>query len=570
MRKSKALYPDHIFGDIEKPPKSLKYHAQRVLGIHHWDQVIKSSSGNEEMLTIAATSHSNLAVRSLFLRWTEDDWQSSQEMPFEAIKQTWDNLTWAWLRYWQISLPIAQDTILRYQIYALLSDGRIIFADNQANEPDEATQFARWLSKQHHPPQWAKDARVYQIFVDRFSPGEGKDWLQTEDLRQPFGGTIRGVIEKIDYIQQLGFNTLWLSPIFRSPSHHGYDVSDYFQIEPRFGTEADLSELIQGLHQRGMRIILDFVANHCSSQHAGFLAAQESKEDPYYGWFKWKRWPKKYDCFYNVPGMPQLNLRFGKPARQHLLEAARKWLTLGVDGYRLDYANGPDRDFWVDFQRVCLEINPQCWTFGEIVAPLAEQNQYAGSMHGTLDFLSCQMIRETFATRQRSVANLAAYLETSQKALPPGFSRPAFIDNHDMNRFFFTAEGNRRALHAALTLLYLLPQAPILYYGTEIELSQERSIHDRGSSGFDEARLAMRFEDPSLEQANSSQTSSTSHLIRELSNFRSQNPWLTEAEWKLIETSEDGHTARLELKQNNHRLKFTISEGENGFSVSFQ
>ena len=174
---------------------------------------------------------------------------------------------------------------------------------------------------------------------------------------------------------------------------------------------------------------------------------------------------RNYECFYDVPTMPVFNLRFSAPARQHLLDAAQKWLKLGIDGYRLDYANGPSREFWVDFQRACLEISPDAWTFGEVVAPAEEQAQLAGSMHGTLDFLTCQALRESFATRNWNASRLAAYLQAAQTAWPSGFSRPAFIDNHDMNRFFFSAEENLEALKAALSLLYLLPQAPVIYYG---------------------------------------------------------------------------------------------------------
>lgn len=244
---------------------------------------------------------------------------------------------------------------------------------------------------------------VYQVFVDRFNPGKGKKWLQTTDLTKPFGGTLRGVIEKLDYIKDLGFNTIWLSPIFASPSHHGYDISDYLRVEPRFGTEADLRELLDLAHAKGLRVLLDFVANHCSNQHERFQAALAGDKDAI-SWFKWKNFPE-YESFYDVPEMPCFNLEPGSPARAHLLEVARYWLQFGADGYRLDFANGPAREFWVEFQQACQEVNPDCWTFGEIVAPADEQITFAGSMHGTLDFLTCQALRETFATRHWSLTN---------------------------------------------------------------------------------------------------------------------------------------------------------------------
>ncbi|NLC12879.1 MAG: hypothetical protein GX768_02370, partial [Chloroflexi bacterium] len=278
--------------------------------------------------------------------------------------------------------------------------------------------------------------------------------------------------------------------------------------------------------------------------------------------FTWTKWPRRYLSYFNVETMPEFNLRFGSPARAHLLEAAQKWLKLGVDGYRLDYALGPGRDFWVDFQRACLEINPECWTFGEVVASAEEQVQFNGSMHGTLDFLTCQALRETFATRNWDAARLAGYLQSLQDAFPPGFSRPAFIDNHDMNRFIFTAEGNLDAVHAALSLLYLLPQPPIVYYGTEFDLSQHRSIHDRGASGFDEARLAIPWKTESMPE--------TARLLRELSDFREANPWLTQATWQVISVSADAQQAEILVTSGSHQLKVSIDTSIENPSVNHQ
>ncbi|MGI6259908.1 MAG: alpha-amylase family glycosyl hydrolase [Anaerolineaceae bacterium] len=561
MKTKNPLYPDHIFGDLEKSPKNLKYHAQRFSGVHHWDRVELVETTASVDFTVFAATESKLPVLSVQMDWSIDDWQTVNRTELKESGQKWDSISWAWQKEWKTKLTLQDEDLIRYQIYAQLADGSRQYADNNVQEASEATQFARWSTTKNLVPDWAKGARIYQIFVDRFNPGEGRRWLQTEDLCKPFGGTILGVTEKLDHIQKLGFNTIWLTPIFRSPSHHGYDISDYFEIEPRFGSKQDLRELIDQTHQRGMRLMLDFVANHCSNEHNAFLAATQSKKDPHHDWFYWKRWPKTYRCFFGVPGMPKLNLRFGSPARQHLLEAAAYWLELGVDGYRLDYANGPDRDFWVDFQRVCLKRNPQCWTFGEVVAPVEEQAQFSGSMHGTLDFLTCQILRETFALRTRPAAELASYLCASRVGFPAGFSRPAFIDNHDMNRFIFTAEEKLESLHAALRLLYLLPEAPIVYYGSEIPLSQKRSIHAKGGIGFDEGRVPMPWDQPT--------DTPTAALLRELAQFRQENSWLTDASWKLISTSKDGTEAQLCIESGGHELTVKIVVKEDECSVTW-
>ncbi|HHX09220.1 MAG TPA: hypothetical protein GX730_07340 [Chloroflexi bacterium] len=560
--KKQPELADHIFGDLDKSPKNLRYHRQRVLGVHHWDQVKQLQAKDGYELAFTSSTHSQLSVQSLTLEWSDDDWATRQELAFEKTELMWDTLTWGWLQNWQAQLQVQPEKLIRYYVKAKLSNGQTIYADNQAKTEKQATQFAQWLSPANVAPAWSKTARIYQIYLDRFNPGSGSDWLQTEDVTKHFGGTLRGVIEKLDYIRELGFNTIWLTPIFRSPSHHGYDSSDYTQIEPQIGTEADLEELVTKAHQRGLRILLDFVANHCSDQHPVFQKELKGSEAPQTSWFRWQKWPEKYACFFKVKSMPEFDLSYGSPARTHLLEVAQKWLRFGVDGYRLDYANGPERDFWVDFQRACLQVHPLCWTFGEVVAPVDELLQFSGSMHGTLDFLTCQALRETFARGIWSASRLASYLETSLQAFPQAYSRPSFIDNHDMNRFFFTAGENKAALHAALTLLFLLPQPPLLYYGTEVPLSQMKSIHDHDSVGFDVSRLAMDWDEEKDPKSRI--------LIRSLSKFREENAWLAEAHWETSSFSRDGTRATMEVSRDGHKLRVTILQDKNKPLVFFQ
>jgi glycosidase len=560
-KQTKPKYPDTLFGPLSNLSRRAGYQSQRLLGVHHYDRVQIDYFQGKADLIFHATTHSRQSVRSMYMVFTLDNWATRQKLGFMQGELKWDTLTLGWLTTWQAQLQVPEGALLRYCVYATLSDGSMLYADNQETSEENATQFAQWLNPRNLAPQWSKSARIYQIFVDRFNPGQGRDWLQTDNLLKPFGGTLRGVIEKLDHIQALGFNTIWLTPIFSSPSHHGYDISDYTQIEPRLGTEADLSELISLVHQKGMRILLDFVANHSSDQHPVFQKGLTDRAFANSGWFTWKKWPGNYISYFGVKIMPEFDLRLGSPARAYLLEAAQKWLRLGVDGYRLDYAIGPDRDFWVDFQRACLHINPECWTFGEVVAPADKQAQLAGSMHGTLDFLTTQALRETFAQHTWDATRLAGYLQASQNGFPVGFSRPAFLDNHDMNRFIFAAEGNLVAVHAALSLLYLLPQPPIVYYGTEFDLSQQLSIHDRDATGYDEARLAMPWDTPSMPE--------TARLLRELSDFREANPWLTQAIWQVISVSADAQQAEIRVTSGSNQLKVSIdTSGE--ISVNFQ
>lgn len=538
-------YPDHLFGDLDQPQKGSLHHVTKNRGLHHACRVSPWLPKPDQPFRLRATSSSDLPVQQVSLRFSLDEGINWREMDFETGDYYWDTLTWGWLREWQLDFPaMAEGTELLYQVFAELPGEKRLYADNQTVNTSGTMTFRLRLTRNNQPPAWSEGAVIYQVFVDRFNPGKGRKWLQTTDLTKPFGGTLRGVIEKLDYIKDLGFNTLWLSPIFCSPSHHGYDISDYMRIEPRMGTEADLRELLDLAHGKGMRVLLDFVANHCSNQHARFQAALAGDQSAT-AWFKWKEFPQ-YESFYNVPEMPCMNLEPGSPARAHLLDVARHWLRFGVDGYRLDYANGPTRDFWLDFQRACQEVNPECWTFGEIVAPADEQITFAGGMHGTLDFLTCQALRETFATRHWSLSHFAGYLESYWGAFPKGFSRPAFIDNHDMNRFFFTAGESVSAQEAALCLLYLMPGAPIVYNGCERELSQRQSIHASHALGFDEARLAVDWQ--VHEEHNSAK------VLREMAVFRKRHAWLTHASWKTIELEPD-------------KVAFSVSDGDSHLTV---
>jgi cyclomaltodextrinase len=552
-------YPDHLFGDLDQPAKGSSHHITQNKGLHHAYRVSPWLPKPAEPIKLLATSSSDLAVQQVKMRFSLDMGKSWREKPFEAGEWRWDTLTWGWLREWQLSFPaIAEGTELLYQVFAELPGGKRCFADNQALGEAAATLFRLRITSHNQPPAWSEDAVIYQVFVDRFNPGKDRKWLQTADLTRPFGGTLRGVIEKLDYLKDLGFNTIWLSPIFCSPSHHGYDISDYFRIEPRMGTEEDLRELLDLAHSKGLHVLLDFVANHCSNQHERFQAALAGDERAL-PWFKWKTFPH-YEGFYNVPGMPCFNLEPGSPARAHLLEAARYWLRFGADGYRLDYANGPSRDFWVEFLQACQEVNPECWTFGEIVAPADEQITFAGSMHGTLDFLTCQALRETFATGIWSLSHLAGYLENYWADYPKAFSRPAFIDNHDMNRFFFTAEGSVSTQEAALRLLYLMPGAPIVYYGSERELSQRQSIHTADALGFDEARQEMDWVDKKERKS--------AKVMRDMAAFRRGNPWLSHAQWHTLEL--EPQKVVFNVINGPNRLLVEVRSDQNVWQVRFE
>ena len=409
--------------------------------------------------------------------------RSWDTMSMELVDVEWDMLLWGYVRRFRTVLPgQPEGSILRYKLIAFGSGGQEVSADN-------GTEYACYISDDP-PPAWAQDAVIYQVIVDRYFPGKGNEWKHPASPSGFYGGTLKGVTEKLDYIAELGANVLWLSPIFPSPSHHGYDATDLFDIEPRLGTKDDLHELLDQAHGRGMRILLDFVPNHWSWRHLTFRDATNYHHSPYRDWYTFTKWPDKYKTFFGVRELPQINLNH-PAARQHMLKAARYWLEFGVDGYRVDYAIGPTPGFWADFRRATRTTRPDSWTFGEVVEPSNLQRNFEGGLDGCLDFILLEALRQAFAFGKWEAPRLANFLIRHDAYFPQTFSRPSFLDNHDMNRFLWAAGNNKRRLRLAAFCQFTLSGPPVIYYGTEVGLSQQRDVRQNGHGLPEEARLPM-------------------------------------------------------------------------------
>ncbi len=489
---------DFMFGDNILPEKRLEGHRLSLRGVQHHAEVEPPRPHSGEAIQLHVTTSGEQPFERVRVFYTLNGAAPTLEnaltLDLGAAQVTWDNVDWLYIRHWQGALPgQPDDTLIRYRVGAQVTGSqRWVFADKQGESLETAVDFAIWVSDLP-APAWAQQARVYHVFVDRFYPGDGKSWKQPEWLDGFYGGSLRGVEEKLDYIQTLGYNTIWLSPIFPSPSHHGYDATDMYQVEPRLGTTQDLYRLIEAAHQRGMRLILDFVANHWSNLHPSMLAAQKDRSREYHHWYVWKKWPDEYESFFGVKSMPKLNLVLGSPARQHLLDCARFWLAKGIDGYRLDYAYGPPLDFWVDFRRACKQTRPDSWLFGEVIMSAPIQKSFAGAFDGMIDFLLAECTRQTFGYEHWSLAQFDAYLDGHEGYFQDMFDRLTILDNHDMNRFLFLAGDDARRLKLGALVLYTLPGNPINYYGTESGVTQELPTHHDDRGFFEEARQPMRW-----------------------------------------------------------------------------
>lgn len=477
-----------MFGTQRDFKNRIAEYQSSLVGIKHLHQLSPMRPKPNRPIAVHATTSGGIAYDAVRCWMKANGEETTVELA--PSKSVWSTLEWRYVRHWHGEMPPQPSgTTVRYKIGGRVMDANNwIFADNQARVLSEATAFAISVDD-YEAPTWVRDAVIYHIFLDRFYPGDGVPWKKPTNLSGFFGGTLRGAIQKFDYIQSLGCNAVWLSPLFASPTHHGYDATDYYTVEPRFGTNAELMELIEKAHQRGIRVILDFVANHWSNYHPTFQAAQRDPDSEYRAWYTWQRWPDEYTSFFGVKGMPQLNLKH-KPASDYLLECAQYWLRKGVDGYRLDYAPGPPRTFWADFRKACKAVNPDAFLFGEVVGHSEVIASYVPHFDGCLDFLLADALRRTFILQTSTLLEFEAFLGAHEVYFSEGFSLPAFLDNHDMTRILYLAKEDKAKVRLAALVLFTLSAPPIIYNGTEVGVSQRNPL-----GRFEEARLPMPWGD---------------------------------------------------------------------------
>jgi glycosidase len=228
-----------------------------------------------------------------------------------------------------------------------------------------------------------------------------------------------------------------------------------------------------------------------SSEHPAFQRAIADRSAPEASWFTFTRWPDQYLSFFGVADHPQLDTD-DPGARAMLMDSARHWLELGVDGFRCDYAQGPSHAFWSAFRAATRGVAPDSVTLGEIVETPALQHTFAGRLDGCLDFILQQALRGLFAFGTLTPSAFDSLLRRHLATIPDDFVQPSFLDNHDMNRFLWTVRGDTRRLKLAALCQMTLPGPPIVYYGTEVGLSQDRDVRYADGSGHpEESRLPM-------------------------------------------------------------------------------
>ena len=350
----------------------------------------------------------------------------------------------------------------------------------------------------------------YEIFVQSFADSNG-DGI----------GDIPGMTSKLDYLNELGVDVIWLMPMSPSPSYHKYDVIDYRSIHPDYGTMDDFKEFLQEAHKKGIYVIIDFVINHTGYDHPWFQNAIKGKDAEYRDFYVWankdsiaeqiakketsfdsdniQQWhpvqgdstkEHYYGFFYG--GMPDLNYDNPK-VRNEIYETGKFWLKeIGVDGFRLDAAKHiyPDdraedsHAFWKEFRSKMEKVNPNVYLIGEVWADAKSASPYAAGFTSLFNFDRAFSILESINKGEVVTANIKGHgyevdsnsnlAEVINTSLPwfknynPGFVEASFLSNHDQNRVASVLENDERKIKLAASLLFTLPGTPYIYYGEEI------------------------------------------------------------------------------------------------------
>jgi len=391
-------------------------------------------------------------------------------------------------------------------------------------------------------PEWVKDAVFYQIFPDRFAKSDQNpaSHLSFEPWDSPpttygfKGGDLNGVVEKLDYLVDLGINAIYFNPIFSSASNHRYHTYDYYNVDPLLGGNDALRLLLDKAHQRGIHIILDGVFNHASRGFWQFHHVLETGDgSPYKDWFyfdperlnrrkQWGAYPSNeeekaieregslkaigFQGWWDLPALPKFNTN--NPAtRQFLFQVAEYWIRFGIDGWRLDVpAEINDDSFWREFRQRVRAINPEAYIVGEIWQESQrwlQGDQFDATMNylitaAALGFFGARTLNQKIIQNAGGIKDrvhpmdanaFANEIDRLLKLYDTNITQAQFnlLDSHDMPRFLTCVGNDKSALKLAWLFLMTIPGPPSIYYGDEIGLNGDHDPDCRKSFPWDES-----------------------------------------------------------------------------------
>lgn len=324
-----------------------------------------------------------------------------------------------------------------------------------------------------------QDEMIYFLMVDRFHNGDPSNDFEvnTKDPKAYHGGDIKGVMDKLDYIDEMGFTAIWLTPIFDNEEggYHGYWINDFKKVDEHFGTMEDFQKLVDEAHKRDIKVILDFVVNHTGYQHP-WLNDPEKKE-----WFHEQKDISNWENQQEIEngwlfGLPDLN-QDNPETREYLLDAAKWWIEeTDIDGYRLDTVRHVPKDFWGEFSKEVKSVKEDFFLIGEVWDndPRYVASYGEAGIDSFVDYPFYEEASEIFSEPDRELGPLHDVWKRNLAYYENPYLLGTFIDNHDNVRFTRKAVQKNQhpgpRIKMALSYMYTTPGIPIVYYGTEIAL----------------------------------------------------------------------------------------------------
>lgn len=358
---------------------------------------------------------------------------------------------------------------------------------------------------------------IYLIMPDRFANGDAtndtisgmlENNIDRSNLKARHGGDLRGIIDRLDYIENLGITALWLNPVFTNnqpkESYHGYAITDHYQIDPRFGTLEEYTELVDKCHSRGIKVVMDIVHNHVGDEHF-FI-----KDLPHDKWIHTfeeytrtnYRAPALHDPYASdfdrnllINGwfdrhMPDLD-QTQEQVANYLIQNQLWWVEkTKIDGYRIDTYAYPDQEFMAEWAKIIKEEYPHLGLFGEIwdhgvgvqswFVENSAKKELNSNLSGVTDFQIHFAIQEALTKEQTWTEGVSKlYYTLAQDYLyDDPFNNVNFLDNHDVSRIFSVLGEDTDKMKTAMTLLLTLRGIPQIYYGTEILMKNYTDPHD--------------------------------------------------------------------------------------------
>lgn len=385
---------------------------------------------------------------------------------------------------------------------------------------NDINKYQITVSKAIKSPKWFKEGVLYHIFVDRFNkvgkinnPKKNSfiyaNWEDTpmyiknsdnEVVRWDFyGGNLKGIINKLSYLKNLGISIIYLSPIFESQSNHKYDTGDYKKIDPMFGDEETFKKLIEECNKKGISIILDGVFSHTGDDSIYFnkygnydsLGAYQSLESPYIQWYKFKNHPEEYDCWWGVKSLPNVG-EMEKSYIDYIIKdkdsVIKKWMNYGVKGWRLDVVDELPTQFIEELKSETLEIDEESILIGEVWEDASNKVSYeerrkyllGNQLNGVTGYVFKNILIDFLTHKIDSIDAYNKFMTVKENYPKEAFkSNLNLIGTHDTRRIITELNEDKELFKLAVAIQMTFEGVPYIYYGDEAGLVGEKDPDNR-------------------------------------------------------------------------------------------